>query len=245
MRGRLGTLIAVGTSVLDPQRLLAQSAGERAVRPVVDSFFAAVAREKWDSAGALIDLTRFEPYFKEQVSNARSALPQREMTVEDMMASDSTMPRAVAEWEVARMQKYRGMQPFGDMSYEFAGVRTQHDLFALTVPEAASRWIEAQDERTQLREALRRMGCSLASIPIEIPGAKRTVLAIALGNDSTAYAVHTDDRFSGNQLWLEGERVMVLHRRSGHWRIEPKRDLLHPGNASMGMSGDCPERRKK
>jgi hypothetical protein len=245
MCARLSTLIALGASVFVPQRLFGQSAGERAVRAVVDSFFAAVAREKWDSAAAMIDLTRFEPYFREQVSNARGALPQHEMTVEDMMAGDSTMPRAVAEWEVARMKKFRAMQQFGDMSYEFAGVRTQHDLFALTVPEATSRWIEAQDERTQLREAMRRMGCSLASIPMEIPGAKRSVLAIALGDDSTAYAIHTDDRFSGNQLWLEGERVMVLHRRSGRWRIEPKRDLLHPGNASMGMGGDCPERRKK
>jgi hypothetical protein len=245
MRLRLMTFIAFGVSVAVPQRLFGQSAGERAVRAVVDSFFAAVAREKWDSAAALIDLTRFEPYFKEQVSNARSALPQREMTVEDMMAGDSTMPRAVAEWEVARMKKYRGFQQFGDMSYEFAGVRTQHELFALTVPEAASRWIEAQDERTQMRETLRRMGCSLASIPMEIPGAKRTVLAIALGNDSTAYAVHADDRFSRNQIWMETERVMVLHRLNGRWRIEPRRDLLHPGNQGIGMGGDCPERRKK
>jgi hypothetical protein len=245
MCARLSTLIALGASVFVPQRLFGQSAGERAVRAVVDSFFAAVAREKWDSAAAMIDLTRFEPYFREQVSNARGALPQHGMTVEDMMADDSTMPRAVAEWEVARMKKFRAMQQFGDVSYEFAGVRTQHDLFALTVPEAASRWIEAQDERTQLREALRRMGCSLASIPMEIPGAKRSVLAIALGNDSTAYAIHTDDRFSGNQLGLESERVMVLHRRNGRWRIEPKRDLLHPGNQGVGMGGDCPERRKK
>jgi acyl carrier protein phosphodiesterase len=244
MCARLSTLIALGASVLGPQRLFGQSAGERAVRAVVDSFFAAVAREKWDSAAALIDLTRFEPYFKEQVSNARSALPQREMTVEDMMAGDSTMPRAVAEWEIARTKRYRGFQQFGDVSYEFAGVRTQHELFALTVPEAASRWIEAQDERTQMREALRRMGCSLASIPMEIPGAKRTVLATALGNDSTAYVVHTDDRFGGNSLWMESERVMVLHRRGGRWRIEPKRDLLNPGARGFGM-GDCPERRKK
>jgi len=88
VRLRLMTFIAFGASLIVPQRVFGQSPGERAVRAVVDSFFAAVAREKWDSAAAMIDLTRFEPYFREQVSNARGALPQHEMTVEGMMAGD-------------------------------------------------------------------------------------------------------------------------------------------------------------
>jgi hypothetical protein len=221
-----------------------QSANERAVRAVVDSFFAAITRERWDSAAALIDLARFEPYFKERVQNARSEIPQPEMTVEDMMANDSTMPRAVAEWQVAQMKKYRGMRAFGDMSYEFAGVHTQHELFALTVPEAAARWLEAQDERTQMREAFRRSGCSSTAIPPEFPGVKRKVLAAALGDDSTAYVIHADDRFSADRMGMESEHVMVLRRRGGRWRIETRLDLVRPGNWSFGMDA-CPERRKK
>ena len=220
-----------------------QSPNERAVRAVVDSFFAAIKREKWDSAAALLDLTRFEPYFKDRVSSARSALPQREMTVEDMMAGDSTMPRAVAEWEIARMNKFRGMQNFGDMSYEFAGVHTQHELFALTVPEAAARWLEAQDERTQMREARRRSGCPLRIGVPEFPESKHNVLAVALGNDSTAYVVHSDDRFGPNQYGMENERVMVLRRHAGRWRIETRLELLRPGNWSF--VSECPEGRKK
>jgi len=42
---------------------------------------------------------------------------------------------------------------------------------------------------------------------------------------------------------MESERVMVVHRHGGRWRIEPKRDLLHPGNQSIGMSGDCPRKK--
>src|SRR4051812_908596 len=97
-------------------RAAAQTPNERAVRAVVDSFFAAIKREQWDSAAALTDVTRFEPYFTQQVQNARSAIPQPEMTVEDFMTRDS-MPRAVAEWEIARMKKYSGMRKFGDMSF--------------------------------------------------------------------------------------------------------------------------------
>jgi hypothetical protein len=195
-RVRLPVLLALVVSWAMPPKSLAQSANERAVRAVVDSFFGAIQRERWDSAAALVDLTRFEPYFKDRVSSARSALPQREMTVEDMMAGDSTMPRAVAEWEIARMNKFRGMQNFGDMSYEFAGVHTQHELFALTIPEAAARWLEAQDERTQMREARRRSGCPLTIGVPEFQEIKHNVLAVALGNDSTAYVVHPTTGFA-------------------------------------------------
>ena len=142
------------------------------------------------------------------------------------------------------MNKYRGMRAFGDMSYEFAGVHTQHELFALSVPEAASRWLEAQDERTQMREAFRRSGCSPTIIPPEFPAAKRSVLAVALSDDSTAYVVHSDDRFGPTQFGAESERVMVVRRRGGRWRIETRQDLLRPGNMGFGMS-ECPERRKK
>ena len=205
-RVRFPVLLALVASFVSRGHRLAQSANERAVRAVVDSFFAAITRERWDSAAALLDLTRFEPYFKERVRSARSALPQREMTVEDMMADDSTMPRAVAEWQIAQMNKFRGMQNFGDMSYEFAGVHTQHELFALTVPEAAARWLEAQDERTQMREARRRSGCPLTIGVPEFPEIKHNVLAVALGDDSTAYVVHTDDRFRPESI-RDGERA--------------------------------------
>jgi hypothetical protein len=243
-RVRFVVLIALVAALGIARTSEGQSPNERAVRAVVDSFFAAIKREKWDSAAALLDLSGFEPYFKERVSSARSALPQREMTVEDMMANDSTMPRAVAEWEIARMNKYRGMQTFGDMSHEFAGVYTQHELFALSVPEAASRWLEAQDERTQMREMFRRNGCSATAIPPEFPAVNHNVLAVALRDDSTAYVVHSNDRFGANQFGIEIERVMVLRRRDGRWRIETRLELLRPGNWSFAM-GDCPERRKK
>jgi hypothetical protein len=142
------------------------------------------------------------------------------------------------------MKKYSAMRKFGDMSFEFAGVHTQHELFALTVPEAAARWLEAQDERTQMREAFRLSGCEPTALPPDYPAAKRSVLAVAIGNDSTAYVIHTDDRFPDDHFGFERERVMVLHRRAGQWRIDAQMNLLRPGNMSFGMS-ECPKGRKK
>jgi hypothetical protein len=80
--------------LLIPRAACAQSRNEAAVRAVVDSFFASMAREQWDSAAALIDLHAFEPFFRQQVSYSRRQLPMPEPTMEELMAHDSTMPRA-------------------------------------------------------------------------------------------------------------------------------------------------------
>lgn len=240
----LAALLALITSIVIPRHVHAQSPPERAVRAVVDSFFAFVEREKWDSAAALIDLPRFEPYFKQAVRNARSAVPQREMTVDDMMASDSTMPRAVAEWELERQKRYARAR-FGDISSEFAGITTQQALFALTLSEAAARWLEGQDDRAQLRDAWARAGCSLATLPQVLSMfSTHVVLATARGDDSTAFAVHNDGPSFRDAASMFGtERVMILHRTGGRWRIEPRHDLLHAGQGvSHGFSG-CPTRR--
>ena len=224
---------------------MAQSSAEPSARATVDTFFALVAREKWDSAAAMLDLARFEPYFKGVLRNMRSAIPPRPMTAEDLMANDSTMPRAVAEWQIGRMKTEEGHDPFDYVTYEFGGIASSRDLFTMTVPTAAARWLEGQDGRTMMRTAWRKQGCSLSDVP-DFPAPRRKALAIAATDDSTAYVIHTDDRFGdldpGNLFF--GERVMRLHRIAGHWRIEPRRDLLNPGNTGFSVGFDCPKSKR-
>jgi hypothetical protein len=61
------------------------------------------------------------------------------MSVEDRMAMDSTIPRAVAEWQIEQMKKNGGGDPFAYLSSRFAGITSPKELFALTVPAAAAR----------------------------------------------------------------------------------------------------------
>jgi hypothetical protein len=139
------------------------------------------------------------------------------------------------------MKKARAGRGFGDYSYEFAGITTQHALLTMTVPDAAARWLAAQDRRTQIREVWRRQGCSLASLPPMFGTEKHTVLGIAIPDDSIAYVVHKDDLFRGSPADLMGsERVLVVHRSGGAWRIMPRRDLLREPNVSFGFGG-CPK----
>jgi hypothetical protein len=237
---------ALGAAAVAASPVRSQTPTERAVRAVADSFFDAVAREKWDSAAKFIDLPRFEPHFKQVLGNARAALPPAELTVEQIMSRDSTMPRAAAEYELAQMKKYTARRPgFGDMSYEFAGIHSQQELFALTPAQALARWLEAKDERTQMREAWRQMGCSLGDLPV-FPSVKRSVLGVAMVNDSVGYVIHTDDRFGGvaESSIYGSERLFPVRRTTLGWRIDPREDLLRPLNMSFALD-NCPKVKKR
>ena len=206
----------------------------RAVRAVVDSFFADVAAERWDAAAARLDLQRFEPFFRQELRNARSEVRMPEPSPEELMARDSTMPRAVAEWEVARMKASRTGMPFGDSSHEFAGITSQHALLALSLADAAARWLAARDQRTQLRESARRQGCPLGNIPEASPPATHTVLGVLLTDDSTAYVIHSDDRFrEAPGSLMPTTRLLIVHGAGATWRIAPQRDLLNPANYAV------------
>jgi hypothetical protein len=241
MRARLAIWLRASSAVLMAAPVAhAQSTEERPVRAVVDSFFTRVSREDWHGAATLLDLVRFESFLKTQVAQARSALPTPPMTADMLMVQDSTMPRAVAEWEAERSNRFARERHFDDYSHEFAGITSQRDLFALTVPDAAARWLQAKDIRSALRESMRRGGCPLAEIA-SVPPVVHRILAVGRRDDSTTYVVHTDDLSqSAGPYLIGGERVMVLHRGAGGWAIEPREDLLGPLN--MAFDSDCAKR---
>jgi hypothetical protein len=109
----------------------------------VDSFFAAIASERWAIAANYLDLESFARYLRDRVNDARSAVPMRPTTVEDLMAADSTLPRAVAEWQIARFRGASASRAFHDFSYEFAGITTFQALQELT--PAVVPMVEAND----------------------------------------------------------------------------------------------------
>jgi hypothetical protein len=84
---------------------------ERAVRAVVDSFFDAVRRERYDEAARFVILEPFERQFRQTIRNMRSAIPVPRRTPEELMATDSTMPRAVAEWQANQLNEMSRRNP--------------------------------------------------------------------------------------------------------------------------------------
>jgi hypothetical protein len=206
----------------DAPRAPAQSTGARAV---ADSFFSAIADERWTDAARLLDTVRFGQQFRNRVNSARAALPSPDMTVEGWMRADPEMPRAVAEWQVERMRKAKAQVPgFGDFSFEYAGITSFRMLAALSVTEAGARWLEARDPRFQMREGARRAGCDTALVR-QIGASAQSlseVIAMAHVDDSTAYALFRSARTRSIPEQYRGPpELLTLRRTTTAWRVDP------------------------
>jgi hypothetical protein len=241
-RAMFCAVLAAGTLSAQSTR---RDANERAVRAVVDSFFNAVEHERWDAAATFVDTTRFAAYVRMQTRNARAMIPQRPVTAEELMARDTTMPRAVAEWQVKRYEaSMSSRDPFAYLTHEFLGVKSPQELSQLTTAQALARWMAARDPRSQMREATRLAGCPDSLAP-RIPFDRPTVHGVAFDGDTTAYVIvrQGPDIASMDMLYSD-EVVMALHPRGRTWRIEPREQLHSSGGLAMvGFSGtNCRKR---
>jgi hypothetical protein len=99
------------------------------------------------------------------------------MTVEQIMRADSTMPRAVAEYQVQRMKQQS--QRYNFLEYEF-GVSDPDSLAAMTPSTVAERWLQVHDRRWGFLQALKTkyahedLICS-PSVVTSTPGGSRLV----------------------------------------------------------------------
>ena len=236
MRRVIRGALLTSMSVLAIDRLPGQLPGRTSqVRAVVDSFFSAAEREQWDAAAALMDTAKFGAYVRTQIRYARAAIPQRPMTAEDLMARDSTMPRAVAEWQVQQYRTASAMNgPFAFITTQFLGIKSPQDLAELTTMQALARWIAAKDPRARMRESAKLSGCPDTVFKL-LPFEKSVIRGVAFDGDTTAYVIVTNEPPlpSGDGIG-GGERIFALHPRGATWRIEPRRDLFTPTGFGFG-----------
>ena len=248
---RLSTIGATVMLVLAFTSANGQATDANRPRAVADSFFADVAAERWTAAARRLSLRDFERYLKQTISSARAALPAPALSVEDLLAQDSTMPRAVAEWQVERMRRSISEHRFHDFSREFAGVTSFPALAALSVPEAAARWLEARDGRTEYRAMVMRRPCAdsaanAARLASTSSWTKPSVLGAVLRDDSTAYVLHSVylPFTVGQDLSSPPPAIMMLRRTREGWVILPRHDLLR-GAGSFGYSITCVDARRR
>lgn len=215
-----------------------------APKAVADSFFAANRTERWASAAAYLDMDAFARLLRERVNVARMTRAQPPMSVETLMAQDSTMPRAVAEWQVERMRRYGATRPFDDFSQDFIGITSLRALEALTPAEGAVRWLEAQDPNATWRRAIAKLKCAQASADSlrTFSLFTRSVLAAVEVNDSTAYALTTIDVF-GNAMGGDDSPppdLVLMRRKVGAWRVVPSLWLMRGMNMGFGRPQCAP-----
>jgi hypothetical protein len=243
---RLSLLISVAAVATATQSVDAQktAARQKAAKPaeVVRSFFDAVAHERWVEAAGFLEVDVLDHGRRQQLEFWRHPPPEHRVTLEELMKQDPEMPRAVAEYQLARMERLRDR--FDDQfSYEYANVHDTTTLAQMSPLETGARWLEARDERYQLRRA-REQDSRCQQVPLDaftdstnlLP--RRVVLG-ALESGDTAFVLYRNRVVAGPQgnIYVDvgfGPSVATLRRRNAIWRLLPNESLLRGG---MGGSG--------
>ena len=207
------------------------------VRLAADLFFRAVADERWQAAAAMVDTTLMR-FIVAQRLRWQQQIARPDLTIDDFMRDDPAKPRVVAEYELKRYRD-RSLSVDGDvLSYEFAGIKSLLELARLTSAEATARYLQAQDARTQLREAARRAGCpdSVSRVPASL----RRIVGVALVSDTVAYVLHEDGtpREETDGLPRLEPMIMQLRLRGKTWTIIPGSALLR-SPVSIAISFQC------
>jgi hypothetical protein len=228
---------------------------------VVRSFFDATAHERWVEAAGLIKLEKVERLRQSMLAELRHPSPPPKWTVEDFMRRDPSKPRAVAEYELSRLQQAQAEQP-DVMRYEFANLGDSATLAQMPLLEAGARWLEAKDGRYEFRQAMRHAPrCVGESLPppigdsLNLAPQPRVLGAIQRGD--TAYVLIRDPGMFGRGTTdaddIFGPRVVTVHRQKGRWYILPSERLMrgHYGMMAIGCDptienrGDSTSTKKK
>ena len=220
----LASLILTPAAVWSQQPV--DSSGPQAT---VRRFFGAVARQEWDHAAGFLDIGVFLGLREELMRHART--PPQLMTPEAWLATDSTMPRAVAEYQARRMAELHEMDPPA-LFPEFDGVESVEAFAAMSAVELAVAWLKANDFATHLLRFFDRNGC-LAPPAFDTWRRERVVdiLGAALPAPDTAFVLFYDQgrRPQGSPaaaLRQMGPRTAHLTLQAGTWRILPRHDLM-------------------
>jgi hypothetical protein len=257
----LATLLAVATASF--RNTWAQAGSRDGMTPsaVADSFFSAWAGGRLRDAARLMDLDTFGKLRDDEVKNMRHARTRR-MTADDYMKYQPRMPRAVAEFEAAQFNENAGRNDW--LMHDYANVPDVDRLAALSVEEAAARWLEAKDRRYIMRRALeeQRSRCnvpdSVFAQMFPFPTTKYEVMGTIV-KDTLAWTLfeETFDVPPSDSLhapsprrrrrtrvsWAMPPSVLTLRRIGDTWRVAPGMPF---GDQVSIMVADCtPMRQQK
>lgn len=194
------------------------------------------------NAANLLELESLDRARRATLENERHPHAVRHLTLEWLLKQEPGMPRAVAEYQVAEAEKsLRKAEP--RFAHEYANVRDTLTLARLSPLELGARFLEARDERYQVRRAYERTPrCAFDTSGFSADSTHASVRPLLIGQlvlGDTAYVLHREGVIGGDDVDLiMGPQVIVLHRKGGNWRIVPSESLLRWGNAS-GVSVMC------
>jgi hypothetical protein len=119
-------------------------------RAVFDAAVAALRSEAWDVMSTFVDPISLRGFSQELLARVAPRHSPRQMTVEEYLAHDPEMPRAVAEYQVAQWAKPSNARD--NLAREFPGITSVEALAALSADAMFARWIAGKSIRSQFEQ---------------------------------------------------------------------------------------------
>lgn len=189
-----------------------------AAQAVGTAFLKALQARDWKAAASFLDIVPLDHFRLEQIDMARRSRSGPGMTVEQYMKSDSTMPRAVAEYQVRRMRE--GSRTFSALEFEF-GITDPDSLAAMPARVAAEHWLEAHDPLGRLKILYKRSNCP-RGLPDSLPQPNFRVLGTVV-NGAIAYLLYErDDEPPMDMNQLQSPLMVTLRRSIDQWWVLPR-----------------------
>jgi hypothetical protein len=207
---------------------------------VATEFLSAATAGNWATVIRLTDGQSLWEYVTLQRQQYRDQRPVQSepMTVERYMKSDSTMPRAVAEWHLRQYEK-AGRDTTPMLAWTFADVTSVAQIDSLSDEELYVRRLRAKQLSYLMDRVLTMSGCKPPFPPIPTP--TRHVRGVALISDTEAIALYEErnDTFNLRDIG-SGYEQLELRRTARGWRIVASEHVFGLGQAAaIGTDGNC------
>jgi hypothetical protein len=239
---RRGLAIAAAAAITRTASAQVPDTSSVAARAVGLAYLNAISAEDWKAAAGFLDLVPLDHYRLSQIDFARRIRQPPAITAEQLMKHDSTMTRAVAEWQVQRMKDHSHQQSI--LEYQF-GVADPDSLAAMPLEVVAQRWLERHDPRWGVRAALRASNCQTSVADSLVPVPKFTVLGI-VAKEGTAYLLYERDDDPNvliDDIRSRGPSMVVLHHRIDTWWVIPRVEMNGISGLAMACSSTIPRRK--
>jgi hypothetical protein len=117
---------------------------------VFEAAVAALRAEAWDAMATFVDPVSLRGFSRELLERVAPRNRPRSMTVEQYLAHDPQMPRAVAEYYVEQGTKHS--QTGSILAREFPGVASAEMLAPLSPEAVFARWVAGKSMRSQFQQ---------------------------------------------------------------------------------------------
>lgn len=184
----------------------------------------AVDRQDWRAVAALCDPSSLSEFRDELVALVTPReTPEGSFRAIDLMRTDPSMPRAVAEWQAQRVRQHQ--DPGRRLHEELPGVESREQLGTISPAEAFAAWLDGRAFGNMVERAWERRQITRAAIDQILAGERTRVVYVALGwvpdGEAIRYVIYRQEA-PGSRPQAE----MVRRQPDGGWLFVASRDLL-------------------